>query len=407
MEDIKAQFNFLSAKINELTNKIENQPPAELELLVAKINELSTKIEIQSPKVEEYKSLSVSVSVPKDVSLDIFKTLPEFDGERNKYATWRSTTKTAISLLANHPTSMRYFEALMIIRNKVTGAASNILNNYNTAFNFDAIIDRLDFTYADKRPLYILEQELTVLQQNKMSMDQFFDKVNEKLNSIVNKINMTYKETETAKAFIKEANEKALRTFITGLSNRKGEVLYASKPQSLPEAYGMLQTIINDQERINYANRFNKNEEWQKMKHPQFRPVQQQKWRENSTENSQGIENWRVKSNEKAGNFPNNQSNRQQTEAMEVDQTSTAVNVERKSNRSNQQFIAPFKRGFSRNNSQVFSDQKKKFQRINNVQDDDVRTILEDEHFRSESDEEFGESSNYNSIETASIFLDK
>lgn len=48
----------------------------------------------------------------------------------------------------------------MIIRNKVVGAAPNILNNYNTAFNFNAIMERLDFTNADKRPIYILEQEL-------------------------------------------------------------------------------------------------------------------------------------------------------------------------------------------------------------------------------------------------------
>lgn len=155
---------------------------------------------------------------------------------------------------------MKYFEALMIIRNKIKGAASNLLNNYNTAFNFDAIIDRLDFNYADKRPLYILEQEMMVLQQNKLNVDEFYDKVNEKLNSIINKINMTYKERVTANAFIESVNSKALRTFITGLNNKKGELLYAANPSSLPEAYARLQTIMNDQHRINFVYRFNNND---------------------------------------------------------------------------------------------------------------------------------------------------
>lgn len=61
----------------------------------------------------------------------------------------------------------------MIIRNKVIVGASNILNNYNTAFNLEAIIDRLNFNHADKRPLYVIEQEFLVLQQNKLSMDGF------------------------------------------------------------------------------------------------------------------------------------------------------------------------------------------------------------------------------------------
>lgn len=395
MEALQTQVAALVLKVNTLTMQLDEAKAAA---------QVAAQAAAQAPKPEVYTDLTVNVSVPKDVSLDIFKTLPEFDGERLKYATWRSTAKTAISLLKNHPTSMRYFEALMIIRNKITGAASNILNNYNTAFNFDAIIDRLDFTYADKRPMYILEQELLILQQGKMSMDQFFDKVNEKLNSIVNKINMTYKENQTAKAFIDEANEKALRTFITGLSNRKGEVLYASKPKSLPEAYAMLQTITNDQERISYANRFNKGEELQKMRHPHFRPVQQQGWRENPIENQRGFENWREKSNEKSDNLLNKPSNQQQAEAMEVDRTSTAVNIERKSNRSNQQFNAPFKRDFSRNNAQVFSDHKKKLQRINNVQDD-AHTTRENDHNEVESDDEFGASPKYSSDESESIFL--
>lgn len=104
----------------------------------------------------------------------------------------------------------------MIIRTKITGPASNTLKSYNTPFDFDAIIEQLDFTYADKRPLYIIKQEMMVLQQNELSIDEFYDKVNEKLNNIINKINMTYKERIVAMAFNESTNEKALHTFIFG-----------------------------------------------------------------------------------------------------------------------------------------------------------------------------------------------
>lgn len=216
----------------------------------------------------------------------------------------------AIKLLENHKTTMKFFETLMIIRNKIIGPASNILNNYNTAFNFEEVIDRLDFTYADKRPLYILEQELLVLQQARLSIDEFFDKVNEKLNAIINKINMTHKEKTTSKALIEDANEKAFRTFITGLNHKKGELLYASNPKSLPEAYARLQTITSDQERIHYANRDHYKEKEQ-VHNPQF------KFRE-----FQPVHQFRRNEQPK----PNIQD-----EPLDIDKSSTNVNVKNSS----------------------------------------------------------------------------
>lgn len=379
------------------------------------VDELSTQLkEFQQPKIEQYEDVKVTVTQPSDVSLKIFETLPDFTGEREKYATWRSMTSIAMELLANHPQSMRYFEALMIIRNKVKGPASNILNNYNTAFNFQAIIDRLDFTYADKRPLYVLEQELLVLQQNKLNIDEFYDKVNEKLNSIINKINMSYKEKTTAIAFIESVNLKALRTFTTGLNNRKGELLYASNPASLPEAYARLQTILNDQERINFANRYNQREKEKEsfqMKNPQFRyrEVQQPK------QNDQPFKN-RFQYRE-----PVQQPNwvKQDDQPMDVDKSSINVNVEKnfnpsnskfnQSNQNNMRFNPAFKRNFSTNNqSRSASEQKPKQLRINNLQEEGnyAKTILQDECPDELLDEEIATTSNYDFPSTSSsIFL--
>lgn len=54
-------------------------------------------------------------------------------------------------------------QSLSIIKSKITGAAANILLNHNTAFNFEAIINRLDYTYCDQRSLYVLKDEMKKL----------------------------------------------------------------------------------------------------------------------------------------------------------------------------------------------------------------------------------------------------
>lgn len=386
----------IEINLSELQEQITmTDTQSQINALVQKVEELSIELSKKTePKVEVHKNVEVNVTDPKDVSLLIYKSLPEFCGEREQYATWRTTTKTAIKLLAGHEQSMRYYEALMVVRNKITGAASNILNNYNTVFNFEAIIDRLDFTYADKRPLYVLEQELLVLQQDKLSLDEFYDKVNEKLNSIVNKINMTYKEKVTANAFIEGANEKALRTFITGLNNRKGEILYASNPKSLPEAYARLQTIINDQSRIDFARRYNRDNvrdtnhqlDFQ-TKNPQF------KFRESNQRQSFSKANF--------------QSNLNQPVPMEVEKSSTRVNIERKSNPSNGRYNPnqTFKREL-RNDSNSSSEQHKKFQRVNNINSENeyAATIVQDHQIDGLSDDECAEKMS-NISSTDSIFL--
>lgn len=329
----------MNQDLNEVITHLQNQ--------INILNERSIQQQqAANPTVQQHQALTFNIQRPEDVSLNLYKTLPEFSGDRMNYATWRTVVKTAMNLLGNHQNSMQYCQALMITRNKITGAASIVLNNYNTPFNFDAIMDRLDFTYADKRPIYILEQELLVLQQNKLSVDEFYDKVNAKMNTIINKINMTHAEPATTRALMEGVNEKALRTFITGLSNRRGEILHASNPTSLPEAYAKLQTIINDQERIRFANRYNhtdtnkRNFEIYPAKNPQFR-------------------------------FKDPEKTRDQAEPtpMEVDRTSTRVHVERPSSQNiPNPMNSYFKRNLSQQNStQQNSSQRLKQQRINNM----------------------------------------
>lgn len=247
-------------------SKLKGPKMAAIEALVEQITHLQTQIvtineqlaaTVRQPTVVEYQEVQVAVCDVREISLDMFKTLPEFNGDRNKYVAWRTAAKNVMKILIGHTNKPKYFEALNIVRNKITGTASETLTNYNTVFNFDAIIDRLDFTYADKRPCYIIEQEMMVLQQKNLTIEEFYDEVNKKMNSLINKINMTHRETNIAQAMVRDASEKALRTFVTGLRGSLGQILYASNPSTLPDAYAKIQTIVNDQERIKFANQFN------------------------------------------------------------------------------------------------------------------------------------------------------
>lgn len=120
-------------QLNECLQCENSQLNCEIQQLNEKMQMLTTRLDsfVTPSPVKKHIDLTINVTSPEDVSLTIFKSLPEFSGEREKYATWRSVTRTAIKLLDEHKQSMRYFEALMVIRNKITGVASNVLNNYN------------------------------------------------------------------------------------------------------------------------------------------------------------------------------------------------------------------------------------------------------------------------------------
>lgn len=361
----------------------------DMEALVEQVKKLQENIETingqianldKTPKVEEYKEVAVNAVDANNVSLEMFKSLPEFNGDRNKYMAWRNSATNVIKIFGDVTNTQKYFEALNIIRNKITGSASEALTNYNTVFNFDAIISRLDFTYSDKRPIHIIEQEMIVLQQKSMSVEDFYDEVNKKLNVLINKVNMTYKDKNIARAMVQNASDKALRTFITGLKGDLANILYASYPSTMPEAYAKLQTIVNDQERIKFANQFNQ--------------------QSTSVQLNSGAEPYKINPNFKVRDknpfkFVRREFNK--PEPMEIDRSSMRVN---------------FDKNEKRPRSQQTSGNRQKFQRINILTGDDgagpsksqdeqpllSNDELDDTHNNSDG----GESAD----ETSSIFLD-
>lgn len=196
---------------------------------------------------EEYTDI-VPIYVSGDtIQLDAFKVIPEFTDDRKVYRSWRTQVEKLMSQISSFKTHPKYATALSISRAKITGTASDIFINNNTALNIDAIIDRLDFSYADQRPLYVIEADMMNIKQQSKTLQEFYDAINQALNMVITKITMSYKEKAEQKSLINENKKKAIRTFITGVnSGIIRTTLYGNMPTSLSKAFAIAQTVQYD-----------------------------------------------------------------------------------------------------------------------------------------------------------------
>jgi len=62
---------------------------------------------------------------------------------------WRESAGIAMGQYARG--SERFFSALSILRNKITGTANDALTHNGTVLNFDAIMARLDFVFRSAK----------------------------------------------------------------------------------------------------------------------------------------------------------------------------------------------------------------------------------------------------------------
>lgn len=261
MNGLIAQNTALNQKLTELEgsqatlqqqNETLQQQNASLQLQTTTLQQQTTTLQQQSTQsnavvVTEYEDITPIYPNGDAIQLDAFKVIPEFDGNRKLYRAWRSQVQKLMSQIDNHKAHPKYAAALSIIRAKITRGASDILINNNTAHNINAIIDRLDFSYSDQRPLYVIEAELTTMQQNGKTLQEFYDDVNQALNMVLTKIAMTYKTSAEQKSLGAETQAKAIRTFVTGLNSAMVRTtLYGTMPKTLSEAFAIAQTIQYD-----------------------------------------------------------------------------------------------------------------------------------------------------------------
>lgn len=235
-----------------------------------------------SNTVTEYKTQTVDSAISCIEPLDIIKSLPEFNGDETQYVSWREAAHNSIFLYTKG--SRRYFAALTILRNKITGNANDTLTNHGTVLNLDAIMSRLDFAYADKRPLHIIEQQLSVLRQGSMTILEYYNIVNKTLTMLINKTIMTHGSNSTlATEMNLRHRQNALRIFITGLNPPLANILFSLGPEDLPNALAKAQELESNNLRANFAFQFSKNNN--SSNRPQNNLRYAQKQQQNSRQN--------------------------------------------------------------------------------------------------------------------------
>lgn len=232
--------DIVSASVEALTGGLQEQ-----------LRGLTQQFEQLTPRVETYEPVTVS-RFNRGNSLDLVKSMPEFNGELQAYPAWRDAAHFAMEYYSEG--TENYYIAMGIFRNKVTGAANAKLSSFNTVLNFKAIISRLDQVYADKRSLQSLENELSILRQGNLSIAEFYDKIDQHLTLIINKNKMSYSTNAEVVGVLNErARENALRVFISGLRHPLSDIMFSAKPSDLPTALATAQELEADQRRQEFA----------------------------------------------------------------------------------------------------------------------------------------------------------
>lgn len=111
------------------------------------------------------------------------------------------------------------------------------------------IIEILDKSFADKRPLHDIENELSVLRQDNSTLTDFYDKVERQLTLIINKQIMTIIDQNLISALNNRARENALRVFISGLRCPLCDILFSARPNDLPSALVTAQELETNHKR--------------------------------------------------------------------------------------------------------------------------------------------------------------
>uniref|UniRef100_A0A0A1WJ71 Retrovirus-related Gag polyprotein from transposon gypsy n=2 Tax=Zeugodacus cucurbitae TaxID=28588 RepID=A0A0A1WJ71_ZEUCU len=201
-----------------------------------------------------------SYTRPEEVDLNMFKSLTQFNGDYNEYRNWRKVATTLMEDIRQFEGHNIYAQALIMIRGKITGKAAQILINHNVKRNFQDIIDRLDDSYADKRPIYVLEEDMMKIQQKELPLHVYYDNLNQALNVVLSKIEMTHKEERITQVLTQEIQAKAIRTFVTGLrSVAIKNAIYARACTTLADAYSIARTMQHDShhQNLEYIPRYN------------------------------------------------------------------------------------------------------------------------------------------------------
>lgn len=271
IEELTGEFSRIS--IN-MPNNIETNMNEQFKVILEKFDrielayrEQSERLEEKSKKLEnieiflrkEYENKPVPALEPvyedqyprqfsgRDLSTKVIESLPQFKGDPSNYQTWRSQVTTAFKKFEGNEGSENYWDALCLLRSKITDEASNMLTSHNTKMNFKGILRRLDLTYGNRKPIEVLEFELQNLKQGNLELSKFYQLVNEKRTEIVNKYLAVYgDESEYFRVMSVKTSENAHRTFLAGLKRNIRDHVVDRKTRTLEDAYAEAQVVVNE-----------------------------------------------------------------------------------------------------------------------------------------------------------------
>lgn len=227
------------------------------------VDQFSTSQISAAPVVEEHLPTTINSTIKCEASLDVVKSIPEFFGDKEKgydnYVSWRQAAHNAYKVYEGYEGSSKHYEAVTILRNKIRGPADATLTSFNTVLNFRAIIARLDFSYADKRPIHLVEQELGTLRQGNLSVQHYYDEIEKLLTLLTNKTTMSYDDPKVVNSLNEKYRADALRVFISGLKRSLSDTLFSARPKNLPSALALAEELEANRERYIFASNFSAN----------------------------------------------------------------------------------------------------------------------------------------------------
>uniref|UniRef100_A0A034VZ85 Retrovirus-related Gag polyprotein from transposon HMS-Beagle n=1 Tax=Bactrocera dorsalis TaxID=27457 RepID=A0A034VZ85_BACDO len=188
---------------------------------------------------------------------DVVRSLREFSGNPTEFSSWRKSVERILKIYENLIGTPKYFGILNVIRNKIVGKADAVLESYNTPLNWTAISKCLTTHYADKRDLSTLEYQMTCIIQGRRSVQSFYSQVYAHLSLILNKIACMEMSEESIQILSRTYREKALDTFVRGLSGDLSKLLGMKEPADLPEALHLCMKLENQNFRTTHANNYN------------------------------------------------------------------------------------------------------------------------------------------------------
>lgn len=242
----------IEGAVNSALVQQERRLKDEFRAEIAAVRNQVETLRVEAPQVERYERVTCDPNIKCEVKLDIVKSVPTFNGSHEEYVSWRQAAVDAYEIFKRYIGSEAHYEAVAILKNKVCGAARAVLTSHNTVLNFDAIIARLDCTYADKTSLRVLRQQLEMVRQGDLDLMDYYDEVEKKLTLVTNKIVMTHDE-QAATILNTEIRSDALHAFMAGLKRSLKSYVIPAQPKDLPSALALAREAESSIERSAFA----------------------------------------------------------------------------------------------------------------------------------------------------------